>query len=167
MKFNTRERNVIVVGCAMFVCILIFPQIQKIQKMHADSIEHIQNSELQLENTKLDRMIIQSERTGHQALQRKLQDRINGFDLYSFVQATLKTHTLQERSTIQNTGRSNAGLEAVEVQLNGVSMNELTEFLHALYESENLVAMNRLTSLRPASGGKGLYCLMQLHSPKS
>ena len=167
MKFNTRERRVIAAGCAVFVFILIFPQIKKIQAMHAQSIADIQTSKLLLDDTISERKTIQSERIGHQALQKKLQSRINGFDLYSFVQATLKKHTLQERSTIQNTARSNAGLEAVEVQLSGISMKELTEFLHTIYSSDNLIAVNRLTTLRPMPSGKGLFCGMHLHSPKN
>jgi hypothetical protein len=169
MRFNTREKRVIAIGCAVFVFILIYPQVKKIQAMHKQSIEDIQISSRLLEDTILERRIIQSERTGHQALQKQLQSRMRGFDLYSFVQATLKKEKLQERSTIQNVGktRANAGLEGVEVQLSGVSMKELTTFLQTIRASNNLIALNRLVSLRPMPSGKGLYCMMHLHSPKS
>jgi hypothetical protein len=166
MKFNARERRVIAIGCAVFALILIYPQVKKIQTMHAQSIVDIDSSTRLLKEAQKERMVIQSERTGHQALQKKLQSRINGFDLYSFVQNTLKKHTLQERSTLQNTARSNAGLDAVEVQLSGISMKELTTFLHTIYGSNNLIAVNRIVRLAPMPGGKGLHCIMHLHSPK-
>lgn len=108
--------------------------------------------------------------------QEQLMDRIGrrpqGFDLWSFVNRTLREAKLHDRCQLENKQPSSRTIEhadnlsMVELELAGVKLEQLVDLLHQLYASKNVIALYKLESLHPAPDGNGLECSMTLISPK-
>jgi len=99
--------------------------------------------------------------------QRPIADRLNtrpaNFNFITFLQRTLADTKLQERSGLNQVRRSNEDselIELVEVKLDSVSLQEIVEFLHRVYDANNLIALHQLSYLRPAPNEQGLECML-------
>ena len=102
-----------------------------------------------------------------------LKTRPPGFDLWSFVNTVLTSTNLKERANLENSnkprttrGEASEDVTMVRLRLEGVTLTELTDLLYAVYSSNNLVVVNKVDYLRPASSGKGVECSLTLLSPK-
>lgn len=105
----------------------------------------------------------------------RLQQRKPNFDLWSFVNSTLAETQLKDRAILEQakaTGRRSEkkynaeSVTLVRLRLTAVPLNDLVEFLHRIYASNNLVVIYELKHIKPASDGKGLDCEVTLLSPK-
>jgi metal-sulfur cluster biosynthetic enzyme len=61
---------------------------------------------------------------------------------------------------------SAGNLSMVELKLNGVSLADLVNLLHKVYDSKNLIMLHELKFIRTAQGEKGLDCSMTFTTPK-
>jgi len=105
---------------------------------------------------------------GQKILMERLAARPQNFDLFSFVDRTLRECNLKEGSQLENASsrRLIANQPMVDLSLTNVSLQDLVDFLHKIYASKNLVALYKLDQLRPASREKGLDCEMTLVTMK-
>lgn len=101
-----------------------------------------------------------------------LKTRPPGFDLWSFMNTVLTSTNLKERANLENykprtaRGEASEDVTMVRLRLDGVTLTELTDLLYAVYSSNNLVVVNKVDYLRPASSNKGIECSLTLLSPK-
>ena len=109
--------------------------------------------------------------------QRKLSDLIAkrkaDFDLWSYVNTALAETKLKDSANLKNYRPPSHRKEVVEdvtmvqLELNGVTLKQLTALLHEIYSSGNLVALYKLESLKAGHGGKGLDCSLTFLTPKA
>jgi len=82
------------------------------------------------------------------------------FDLFSFINRSVGEAGLKERARLEN-GRRPRGFSEkhplVDLELTGVSLEELVNFLHAVRNSNNLVAVYKM-ALEPTPREQGLRC---------
>jgi len=103
-----------------------------------------------------------------QRLMELLDARPKDFDFYSYVTGVLSKTKLTERSQVDNyrTRRSSPKQPMVSVKLQGVSLEELVNFLYEIYSSGNLVVVHKMDRLQPADNLKGLDCDLTLATVK-
>lgn len=82
------------------------------------------------------------------------------FDLFSFINRVVGEAGLKERARLEN-GRRPRGFSEkhplVDLELTGVSLEELIDLLHAVRNSNNLVAVYKM-DLEPVTKQQGLHC---------
>src|SRR5690606_15569585 len=105
---------------------------------------------------------IEEERAGQKAIREQLRRRPGNFDLYNFANQVVRQENLQERATLNTESLNNPALDGVLVELRGVNMTQLVNLLHRLYDSGNLIVVQKVDHLRPANDGVGLDLRMTL-----
>ena len=106
-------------------------------------------------------------------LMQVLASRPAGFNLFSFVDDTIGSLNMRAFANTTNAprGRGDAKtdkLALVQLELNGVGLKQILDVLHTLYESNNLIAVQRMDRLAPSkSAGNGLDCTLILATLKS
>jgi len=104
--------------------------------------------------------------------QQVLMDRVKGrpqnFELLTFIDRLLVDNNLKDRAQLAYFRGARASNEQpmVDLRLSNVGLQELIDFLHAMYNSNNLIAMYKLDSLRPANNRQGLDCTITLATLK-
>ncbi len=97
-----------------------------------------------------------------------LDKRDKSFDLFSFVTNLLKETNLASRAPLENyrTSRTSAKQPMVQLQINGVNLQELIDFLHKVYASGNAVVVYDMERLQAEKNNNGLECHMKLMTVK-
>lgn len=165
-KFQKKEWAVLVAGILILVMIGSKP-IGSFMRKHKNSASQVVQARKNLQLAQDTRLTIESERSGKEALRAIINKRDPAFNLFTFTDKCLEDLELDARATLSNSGgRDTPGADAVNLTLKGVSMDELRNFLHRIYSSNNLIVLRRLGSLKPASDGKGLDLDVGFISPK-
>jgi len=138
--------------------------LQQVQQEHEEA-------QFSLSQAALWRSEIVQARSSHDALSEYIDARGGNFNLLTFVNNTLSEHGLIERADFSNARPGVGGVpagdfEGVQLHLSGVSMEELIDFLHTLYDSGNLIVLSDLRYLRPADDGQGLDTEMTFFCPQ-
>lgn len=107
-------------------------------------------------------------RQSEEVIQARLKER-GGFDLYTAIKDALRNAKLLDRGAELQTKKAATSdkFSAVQLNLEGVSMEELVGLLYAIYSANDLVVLRDLQKLTPAEDRKGLACQMTFISPKS
>jgi len=97
-----------------------------------------------------------------------LENRAAAFDLFSYLSNVLKETglTTGDRALLENL-RNRRDLEnqpAVDLTLTRVTLEELVNFLHKVYASNNLIAVYKVDRLEAERTGQGLECKLTLIS---
>ena len=94
------------------------------------------------------------------ALMEILQVRTPEFSLFTHVDNLLTSENLRSRAQLEQYRPRNASPKQpmVELRLEGISSEELINFLHTMYAGNNLVAVYKVDYLRPAVNEKGFDC---------
>jgi hypothetical protein len=83
------------------------------------------------------------------------------FDLFSFVNGALKETKLNDRAKLEIAGSKSRTASPnhpmVELELAGVSLEELIELFYKVGGSNKLIAVHKM-SIEPAAKGRGLNC---------
>lgn len=97
-----------------------------------------------------------------------LDKRDKSFDLFSFVNNLLKETNLISRARLENyrTSRTSPKQPMVQLQIDGVNLQELIDFLHKVYASGNAVVVYEMERLQAAKNNNGLECYMKLMTVK-
>lgn len=108
-----------------------------------------------------------------ETLMKVLAARPAGFNLFSFVDETIGKLELRGFANTTNAprGRGDAKVDKlalVQLELKGVGLKQILDVLHALYASNNLIAVQRMDRLAPSqSTGNGLDCTFILATLKT
>lgn len=173
VMMQKREKLVVLAGAVVVVIIVsqwLFSDRGPLNA-YSQSIRQAQAARARLEDAQLIRDEALSRRQSREALEAKLRSR-GAFGLYTHVDRALQAQNLKgsqgKRATLetQNTAVRSGAFEAVKLQLDGVSMEELLDLLLRIYSGNNLIALDRLDELRPADDGRGLVCSMVLIAPR-
>lgn len=158
----------IVAGVLILIALVIIPLARDLSRRHARSETLLREVASRLEDTLELRRLIELEREGHSVVARHVQSRDPRFNLYTFADACLREYKLEGRARLEIKGKLSSGrsLDGIKVELKGVNMEELTNFLHRLYDNNNLITLQGLRYLRPAHDGKGLDCEMTFITPR-
>lgn len=107
-------------------------------------------------------------RRSQEIIQTRMKERGN-FNLWGAVNGALRNAKLAERGAdLQSKkGVASEKFAAVQLTLEGVSMEELVNLLYTIYSGNNLVVLHSLDKLTPAESGKGLTCQLTFISPKA
>ena len=94
------------------------------------------------------------------ALMEILKKRPPEFSLFTHVDNLLTSTNLRARAQLEQYRPRNASPKQpmVQLRLQGVSSQELIDFLHKIYADNNLIAVYKLDYLRPATNEQGLDC---------
>lgn len=165
-KLGKRERLVVTVGVACLVLMASSFFVNKARGAYKQTQKQLDVATTTLQDAQNLQAIIDAERSGHRAIQDRIKARPRGFALYSFATRCLNEVQLTKRAQLETDKRGSGNLEGVRLKLTGVSMEELTDFLHKIYASNNLVVVQKLEHLKASADGKGLDCLMTLMMPR-
>ena len=94
------------------------------------------------------------------ALMEILKIRISDFSLFTHVDNLLTSANLRSKAQLEQYRPRNASPKQpmVELKLEGVSSEELINFLHAIYTGNNLIAVYKVDYMRPAANDQGFDC---------
>ncbi len=94
------------------------------------------------------------------ALMEILDKRTPDFSLFTHVDNLLTATDLRARAQLEQYRPRNVSdrQPMVRLRLQNVATKELVDFLHKIYDGDNLVAVYKLDYLRPAANERGLDC---------
>lgn len=163
MKLQKREWFVIWGGVALIALAGGFPIAKKVSAHYDLAKNRVRIAENQLQDAQLWRAEIESDRSGEDTLNAWIEERGNGFQLYSFVSDKLRRSDLEGRYTVANKNLTES-LSGVDLNVNGIELKQFVELLHGLYQGKNLVVIQEMHLAVGRNGG--LDCRMTLVSPK-
>ena len=166
-KLKPREKAVVAIGTVVLLLIGITPLAQRGWAAYERSEALVEESRDRFILAQEWQAAIEEERAGQKAIRDRLRRRPANFDLYGFTNQVVRQANLQERATLNTESLNNPALDGVLVELRGVSMKQLVDLLHTLYDSPNLIVVQKVDHLRPASDGNGLDLRMTLMSPRA
>jgi hypothetical protein len=168
--------SIIAVAFVMFMVLYIYTGPLKRYQISERSLSELR---LQLKDLK-DQKFAEEERLRNQeSIMARLKERKANFDLWSFMNTVLAETKLKDRANLENykprgdwrgTDSSKEAMDdvmMVQLRLNGVTLLELVDLLHKIYDSNNLVLAYKLEYLHPGGEGKGLECNVVFLTPKA
>ena len=163
-----REKRLIGIMFVVMICIAVIPVYRNIVSRHATSVNQLRQAKENLQLAQMAHEIIVNEREGQRVILQKMRARPANFDLYGFSRNTAQQNKLEGRADLQSKSMSGGegAFDGVQITLRNVSMAEIVDFTHALYASNNLITMQRMSYLRPSRDGKGLECSLVFIAPK-
>lgn len=168
LDLEPRERLALICGVVallLAVFLLIYIPIGP-RAAYVRSAERLEGLQYELQDAQLTKLETQDELDNQKRLIALLDSRPPDFDLYAFIESTCRDMNLRadNRATLQNyrTRNSSANQPMVQLDLDGVSLEELIDLLYTIYDSRNLIAVYKMDELAPAANGQGLNCSMTL-----
>ncbi len=157
---------------ALVVFMIVFIPINPLRK-YKRSVATLQGKVQDLESTVMVRDGHIERLRNQEILMKRLSDRRPDFDLYASVNSVLAEESLRERANLQKipakldrTGELSNQVTMVKLKLTGISLKELTNVLHKVYSSNNLIVVYRM-ELRSENNEKGLACEVTFLAPKA
>ncbi len=152
----------LVVGRAFYLPAVPLKHYQKSQQALAQNQDQLRSLQ-QLKQEELARLESQDD------FRKRLETRPKTFDLLGYTDELLRQTKLKDRAKL-NTSRSRASTSIepmAELEMTGVSLVEIVDFLHRIYGSGNLVAVYEIDHIRPAKDNKGLDLSLTLVTVKA
>ena len=169
-KLDKKERMGLLFGvlalCLVFAVLLYMPAGPL--KDYSEAREEVQQLRTELKQKEMMCVLEKERLASHHSLEEKLAVRPASFDLFSFVNRILNKTNILDRAKLDNyrTKRFSQKQPMVQLRLERVSLEELVNFFHQIYASDNLIALYKMDRLRPAQNEKGLDCDIVLASIK-
>ncbi len=170
IELQKREKILVSLAAICALAVAVYHVSQGPLQAYRNAQEELVDARYTLEQARVLEQEVVEARGSRQALASYLEARSSNFDLFTFVNTTLSQAGVLERAQILNTrgglrGVPQGDFDGVTVTLNGVSMEELIDFVHRIYDSGNLIVLSDLSHLRPASDGRGLDTEMVFFCP--
>lgn len=168
-KFSRREWTFIAIGLAVLICAPVyFAAVRPLKNTHMKSVRNLASAQDRLLDAALWHDEFVAAQSGAGALEDLVKARSPRFDLWSYVNDKCKEAGINDRAEVEKKrgGASTGKLDAVELKLSGVSMEELVNLLHKTSSDDALVVVNEMGQLVPAPDGKGLNCSVSFVTPK-
>jgi general secretion pathway protein M len=151
MNLQRRERLAIAIAGGVIVVLLvfrllIFPTLDR----RADLRKAIDKKTLELQKIHDMRTEYQSLSRNTSTIEQRLKRRPKTFTLFSFIdrlagRSQLKGNIAYMKPSTSNIKNSPLRLSTVEMKLNGLTMEQLTTFLHGVEDKKNAVWLRRIT----------------------
>lgn len=168
LKLQERERRMLIGGGIAAAVIVLYLLGEGPLQAYRESEQKVEQARDRLKQAQAIHDSVVRNREEQAILREKLVSK-PGFDLLNFVNDVVNEGGLSARASIDNSGRAVTGssdLASVRVGLKGVSLEELVDFLHRVYSSDNLIVLHNLDQLVPAGDKKGLDCEMVFVAPR-
>ena len=165
-KLRKRERVVITVVVVALTLLAASKPVGDKLDTYSKSAGQLAQAENRLRYVRNLRAQVELDRRGEEAITAKIGARARQFNLYSFVNESLRASKLQDRNQLRTASSPGSRFDRVVLTLNGVSMKELVNLLHRIYSSDNLIVLQKLNHLRIAHDEKGLDFEATFTAPK-
>lgn len=158
----------LIIGVVALVLWGVYLGAQGPMKKYQLSAKNVVEARNRLKTIRAVEASVVSERSGQEAFRKLVAARRRGFDLFVFLQELSKAD-LKGRVDLRNqsTAASGGNFSEVSLTMNGVSIDELVDFLHKVYASNNLIAIPRVEYIKLARDEKGLDCRLTFVSPRA
>ena len=163
-NLQKREWVAIVVGVVVLTGIVMTPLIQRAARAYDRSSRQVVQARVRLVEVRQWRIAIEEERSGQRQIEARLAARAAGFSLWNFTNQCLRKNEIETMANLVRK-RISGKIDGVQMTLKGVRMAELIDLLHLVYDSNNLIVVQKLDHLRPSRSGIGLDCQITLMSP--
>ncbi len=164
MKINLDVREKFALGLGLLALLLVIALAVYVplgpRKGYLASEKELASLRSELELQILFKMEEAARLEKQKALMEKLEVRPAGFSLFTHVDNLLTGTGLRGRAQLEQFRPRDASPRQpmVQLRLQGVSLEELVDFLHRIYEGNNLIAAYKMDYLRPSPTEKGLDC---------
>ena len=162
LQIDSKDRSWLAVcGLALFVVGLMAWWVPTgPRKQYLDSKAALAGAKEELELSQLLKLEEEMRVASERPILERLRTRPATFNFFTLIDQTLSEAKLKERAELNKVRVSNedSPQELLELRLNGVTLEELVDFLHRVYEKQSLVAVYQMNYLRPGRDGKGLEC---------
>ena len=166
IKLNKREQTgILCAAIALMLVIFLAVYIpQGPRKKYSAARSNIGNLTQELQNLELLKLDAQLQIDEQSALINILKDRSNSFELLTYVDQVIRKNNLTDRAAFPRASSqlSSKQQPMVQLELNNISLQEIVDLLHDVYTSNNLVALYKVSYLRPANNNQGLSCSLIL-----
>lgn len=148
---------------ALFVLLALFMAVYvptSLGKRYKSAKSDLAQKQQELQLAKLDLISEQERVQSQEKLLAVLNARDPRFDLFSFVNNALKEGKLSDRAKLEispTTRTSSPNHPMVDLELNGVSLEELIELFYKVGGSNNLISVHKM-NIEPAVRDRGLKC---------
>lgn len=163
---DPRERVALGIGgLALFLVLLLAFYIPAGPKLrHERAQNRVADLQAELNLAALTRIEERERLESQEQLRLRLEARPPSFDFFAFINNTLREANLTDRYQLTDyrTRNSSPKQPMVDLRVEGVSLRELVDLLHRLYDSGNLIVLYKMDQLRPAGNGQGLDCQLTL-----
>ena len=171
MKLNLQKRELymLIGGLAIIGCIAVYLLGQGPLKEYERAQKRVEAARERLDRVTMLRDNVLLARSDQQAVVRAAQMRPAGFDLWSYINRAVGQTNLQANAKVESPRRSTSSgvaMSEVQLSLNGVSLEDLVDLLHLIYDGKSLVVVRKIDYLREARDSKGLDCRITFESPK-
>lgn len=132
------------------------------RKQYELARQDLNNAHQELRNAKLIKLSEEQRLLQQEQLMERLESRDAGFDFMAFMDRRLRDADLVTRAQLSYLPRARNTPDnqpMVQLRLEGVALTELIDFLYAVYDSKNLVALHRM-DVKPAANNRGLSCTL-------
>lgn len=151
MKLNRRERLAVLVGIG-FLCLfvlarfVVFPFMDKKDRLRRSLATNTENVE-EIRSLKKEYSLLISEREN---AKKRFNQRRKGFTLYSFLdrlagEVGIKDKMTYMKPTVTRQKDSPYKTSIVEMKLNGITLDQITQYLYKIETSKNMVTIKRLS----------------------
>jgi hypothetical protein len=168
LNLQKRERYIVAVGVALALVLVFRFVAEKPLRSYRNSRVAAAAATTRLEQARSIRDQIVADRSAGDAMKKLLASRGQG-DLAAFINRQLaQAGLLEDRASWRNSQRfaDTANFDQVDVTLTGVTLDEIVNFLHGIYNGQNVVVAHTM-HIEPVVGGTGLTCRIILLSPKA
>lgn len=163
-NLQKREWVAILIGVVVLTAIGVTPLIQKAAKAYDRSSRQVVQARARLDEVRQLRVAIEDERSGQRQIEERLAARAPGFNLWNFTNQCLRKTEIETMANVVRK-RISGKIDGVQMTLKGVRMSELIDLLHLVYDSNNLIVVQKLDHLRPSRSGTGLDCQITFMTP--
>ena len=161
---DTREKGTVVFA-VLFLVLALFMAVyvpNSWGKRYKAAKAQLSQKKQELQLAQLDKLTEQERVRSQQLLLEQLDARGAGFSLFPFINSMVGEAGLSARAKLGNDQSARNKKEwpkhpMVELELTGVSLNEVVELLYKVRSSKNLVSIYKL-EMEPAVRDKGLRC---------
>lgn len=167
----SRREQIIVYGAAAILLLLLFYQIviAPIFDMRSRMHRQLIAKTAALQEIRELRQTYSDLKMKTEMSNRWVADREKGFTLFSFLDTLSGTAGVKEnisymKPTTTNQPNSDLKKSTVEMKLQGVSMEQLTQFLHGIETSRNMVFVKRLSITKKGKDQGAVNVVLQVET---
>ena len=170
MRLSKRERAAIWAGVA-FICLFVlfrfavFPFLDQRERLTRALEANMKNlGEIRLLKSEYEALNRQADTSKF-----RFEKRSKGFTLFSFLDMLAGEVGIKENiaymkpsTTVQK--ESTYKISLVEMKLTGITMEQMTQYLHKIETSQNMVSIKRLSLTKPDETHKRLNAVLQVQT---
>ena len=168
IALRPRERKLLVGGIALILVVGLYVVVERPVSAYRQSSKDLVEARHNLTDAREWSKQVSEARQSERTIQDLARARGRGFVLFDFLEELLPQLGLRERANFHDRPlmASSRSVQVVELNIKGVSLQEVVDLFCRIHESKKLVVLRNLEWLKPMQNGKGLECRLFLASPK-